>query len=182
MLMMPITVIKVRYESNLYRYKSFREAWLSIYRQDGVKGFFYGAAATGMRDAPFAGTYVMFYEGMKPALSRILLSTPLSSNSTGPSHSTVVNLSASVISGVTSTALTQPFDVLKTRIQLRPAEYRNSYLGFLKIAKEEGYRGFFIGLMPRVLRKSLSSAITWTVYEELAQFLMNRNAQAIQLK
>ncbi|KAJ3116684.1 hypothetical protein HDU96_009035 [Phlyctochytrium bullatum] len=168
LVMMPITVIKVRYESSLFRYNSLSHAIMSIWKEDGIKGFFYGAAATALRDAPFAGTYVMFYEILKPAYSAIILPTHLA---TVTEHSTLVNIASSVTAGVVSTAITQPFDVLKTRLQLKPAEYRNSVYGFLKIAREEGAHGFFIGLIPRVVRKSFSSAITWTVYEEVSRLL-----------
>jgi solute carrier family 25 protein 38 len=56
---------------------------------------------------------------------------------------------------------------VKTRIQLKPQEYKNMVFAFNKIFKAEGSRGFFAGMAPRVIRKSLSSAISWTVYEEI---------------
>jgi hypothetical protein len=36
------------------------------------------------------------------------------------------------------------------------------------VLKEEGLRGLFIGGGIRLMRKTLSSAVTWTIYEELA--------------
>ena len=54
---MPVTVIKVRYESDLYNYKSISSASRSIFAQEGLKGFFSGFGATAVRDAPYAGLY-----------------------------------------------------------------------------------------------------------------------------
>ncbi|KAG1244567.1 hypothetical protein G6F68_015397 [Rhizopus microsporus] len=64
-IMMPITVVKVRYESNLYNYTSLSQAFTSIIKTDGIRGLFAGYGATFIRDAPFAGIYLFFYEGFK---------------------------------------------------------------------------------------------------------------------
>ena len=64
-LFMPITVMKVRLESSQYQYKSIFDASRSIYKEDGPKGFFKGVVATALRDAPFAGIYVVVYEKLK---------------------------------------------------------------------------------------------------------------------
>lgn len=37
-IMMPVTVVKVRYESNIYNYQSMSEAFRSIVKYDGVRG------------------------------------------------------------------------------------------------------------------------------------------------
>jgi solute carrier family 25, member 38 len=62
LVLMPVTVIKVRYESDFYNYKSILSAARSIYSTEGLKGFFSGFGATAVRDAPYAGLYVLFYE------------------------------------------------------------------------------------------------------------------------
>lgn len=64
---MPITVLKVRFESTMYNYKSLGEAATHIYRSEGIRGLFSGCGATVMRDAPYAGLYVLFYEQSKLA-------------------------------------------------------------------------------------------------------------------
>jgi solute carrier family 25, member 38 len=60
--------------------------------------------------------------------------------------------------------------VIKTRIQLKPTEYQNLLHGTVKIWRDEGANGFFRGMVPRLLRKSMSSAISWTIYEEIVRF------------
>ena len=49
--LMPVTVIKIRYESSLYSYQSIWGAGSAIFRSEGFKGFFVGFGATTVRDA-----------------------------------------------------------------------------------------------------------------------------------
>jgi solute carrier family 25, member 38 len=52
-------------QSNFYNYKSLTDAFSSIVKNDGVRGLFAGYGATFIRDAPFAGIYLFFYEHCK---------------------------------------------------------------------------------------------------------------------
>ncbi|KAI2528948.1 solute carrier family 25 member 38 [Homo sapiens] len=63
--MSPITVIKTRYESGKYGYESIYAALRSIYHSEGHRGLFSGLTATLLRDAPFSGIYLMFYNQTK---------------------------------------------------------------------------------------------------------------------
>jgi solute carrier family 25, member 38 len=67
-ILMPITIIKVRFESTLYNYKSLLEASTDIFRKERLRGFFSGFGATALRDAPYAGLQVGLYEAMKSLL------------------------------------------------------------------------------------------------------------------
>jgi solute carrier family 25 protein 38 len=159
-LLMPATVLKVRYESRQYKYGSLVSACRSIYRQDGLRGFFRGLGATALRDAPHAGIYLFFYESLKGSC---LLFPP-----TPPG-----TLLAGGMAGLLATAATQPFDLAKTRVQLA-AGRENFIMVLVKTVKNEGFRGLFSGMGPRLIRKSLSSAVTWTVYEELFAYYKKR--------
>jgi solute carrier family 25, member 38 len=169
--LMPLTVIKVRFESNYYKYASVWAAAKGIQRADGFRGFFAGFGATALRDAPYAGTYVLTYELLKPRLGR-LLSSP-SRNGSGPttpmgaSVSGSVNFASATLAAGICSALSNPFDAVKTRIQLQPQKYKNLIHAASKMFAEEGFRSFFDGLALRMSRKALSSALAWTLYEEL---------------
>lgn len=82
----------------------------------------------------------------------------------------VVNLASGVVAGSAATAITQPFDLMKTRMQLDPSTYRNTWHTARHIFAEAGWRGFFDGLSLRLARKPLSSAISWAIYEEFVRF------------
>lgn len=171
-LMMPITVIKVRYESSFYSYKSIWGAGSAILKIEGIRGFFSGFGATAIRDAPYAGLYVLFYEQSKLRLSQIRELSPLAkiSNSRGgmkSSTSLFINCLSGVLAAGFATMITNPFDVVKTRLQLMPGKYSNMIIAGRRMVKEDGVRSLLDGLGLRMARKALSSALAWTIYEEL---------------
>ncbi|KAI8921004.1 mitochondrial carrier domain-containing protein [Powellomyces hirtus] len=170
MLMMPITVIKVRYESNMYRYTSVLAATRGIVREHGIRGLFAGSGATILRDAPHAGLYVFFYEHSKDILKAAF---PRSLNSSS-NNNTLIHTTSACVSGVAATVVTNPFDVVKTRMQLNPRENPSMPRTAWKIITEERASGFFAGMLPRLLRKTVSAAITWTIYEEVVRWAGDR--------
>lgn len=151
--LMPFVVAKTRFESTLfYNYKSLFHAFSNIWKHEGLRGFYYGYVPTFLRDVPYAGVYLFLYETCKKNIKI---------------ESQVINNSISaIISGFLSTVFTQPFDVIRVRIQLRKSDYKNTPTAFIKILRESGVKGFFAGIGPRLLKKTLGSFITWTVYEE----------------
>jgi len=174
--MTPITVLKVRFESSLYAYTSLSSAIKHIFQTSGPRGFFAGFGATAIRDAPYAGLYVLFYEEAKRRLSTFSTKTPsLLSNSNGAAsvremgttRAAPINFLSGVLAAVLATTITNPFDAVKTRIQLMPERYGNMALTGVRMVREEGVRSLFGGLGLRMGRKALSSALAWTLYEEL---------------
>lgn len=167
-IMMPITVIKVRYESNLYSYKSLLDAGSAILKHEGMKGFFAGFGATAIRDAPYAGLYVVFYEQSKRRLSQLkAVTTSLEEMKT--TSSVPINFLSGVLAAGFATAITNPFDAVKTRLQLMPGKYANMVQASRQMVREEGARSLFDGLGLRMGRKAISSALAWTLYEELVR-------------
>ena len=170
LIMMPVTVLKVRFESNLYSYNSLFSASKDIMRTEGIRGFFAGFGATAVRDAPYAGLYILFYEQSKRRLSHLASRIEESSGSTktlSSSTSAGINFISGVAAAGLGTTITNPFDAIKTRIQLMPDRYTNLVHAAKKIVTEEGVRSLFDGLGIRIARKAISSALAWTVYEEL---------------
>ncbi|KAI9722788.1 MAG: hypothetical protein M1828_004484 [Chrysothrix sp. TS-e1954] len=171
-IMMPITVLKVRFESSYYAsYGSLGlfGAARDLGAKEGIRGFFAGFGATAVRDAPYAGLYVVFYEAAKSRLGA-LASARVDPTATGGltgATSAMVNLSSGALAASAATAITNPPDAVKTRLQLMPARYGNSMRAVRMMWREEGVRCFFDGLGLRMARKAVSSALAWTVYEEV---------------
>jgi solute carrier family 25 protein 38 len=90
---MPITVLKVRFESQGYRhYGAMLQGVQDIVRMEGVRGLFRGFLVTSIRDVPHAGLYLSAYELCKEAFGPRLhsvLGTRLLSGTSLINHSYV---------------------------------------------------------------------------------------------
>ncbi|KAL8790605.1 MAG: hypothetical protein Q9195_006285 [Heterodermia aff. obscurata] len=173
-IMTPVTVIKVRYESSLYSYKSIMNAASSISSTEGIRGFFSGFGATALRDAPYAGLYVLFYEQSKSRLSKLQKPSFVEEVSTANSDmsggvAAAVNFGSGVVAACLAATITNPFDAMKTRMQLLPERYRTMVKAGPRMVREGGLASLFDGLGLRIGRKAISSALTWTLYEELVR-------------
>lgn len=156
--LLPVTVIKTRYESGIYSYNSLSEALVKIYKSEGRKGLFSGLIPTLGRDAPFSGIYLMFYTQAK----KLIPSSVQDHVSRAP-----INFSCGIMAGTLAAAVTQPADVIKTKMQLYPKNYNSVATTVNLIYKENGLVGFFSGMVPRMMRRTLMSAMAWTVYEQV---------------
>ncbi|XP_034180661.1 mitochondrial glycine transporter isoform X1 [Osmia lignaria lignaria] len=160
-LLIPITVVKTRFESDIYKYNSVGEALKLIYQQEGVRGLSRGLVPTLLRDAPFSGLYLMFYTQLK---SIAIEADSLCDKSLVPVH-----FSCGILAGIFASIITQPADVIKTKIQLYPNEFNGVRNSVLRIYEKYGVLGYFKGIVPRMLRRTLVTAMAWTVYEEVTK-------------
>ncbi|KAI0773683.1 solute carrier family 25 member 38 [Fomes fomentarius] len=162
----PFSVIKARYESSYYSYSSLPQAVLGLLRS-GPSEVFRGAVASSLRDAPYAGIFVVFYEHIKSMMSSAVSSAPNATVIAVPfSLSTAVNSASAATAGALATLATQPFDVLKTKMQVRSeTKYRGVLSTVRAVWQQRGVAGFFAGATLRMSRKIFSSAIGWAVYE-----------------
>ncbi|XP_025153784.1 mitochondrial glycine transporter isoform X3 [Harpegnathos saltator] len=157
-LLIPITVVKTRFESDVYRYNSISEALKLIYRQEGIRGLSSGLVPTLLRDAPYSGLYLMFYNQLK----KMTADTEKKSNKLIPVH-----FCCGIVAGLMASMVTQPADVIKTKMQLYPNEFNSIYHATLFVYKKYGILGYFKGVVPRMLRRTLMTAMAWTVYEQV---------------
>ncbi|XP_053980438.1 mitochondrial glycine transporter-like isoform X1 [Hylaeus volcanicus] len=160
-LVIPITVVKTRFESDVYKYNSIREALKLIYKQEGVRGLSSGLVPTLLRDAPFSGLYLMFYTQLK----NIVAETDLP----GDKSSAPVHFSCGILAGIFASIVTQPADVIKTKMQLYPNEFTGVRSAIFRVYEKYGMFGYFKGIVPRMLRRTLVTAMAWTVYEEVTK-------------
>ncbi|KAI0723624.1 solute carrier family 25 member 38 [Earliella scabrosa] len=169
LLLNPVSVIKARYESSYYSYGSLPQAFIGLIRS-GPSEIFRGAIASSLRDAPYAGIFVVFYEQIKSTMSSAVSSAPNSPVVAAVpfSVSAAVNSASAATAGALATLATQPFDVLKTKMQVRSeTKYRGVLSTIRAVWQQSGVAGFFVGSTLRMSRKVFSSAIGWAVYEGL---------------
>ncbi|KAG6332738.1 hypothetical protein ID866_6354 [Astraeus odoratus] len=164
-LLNPFSVVKARFESELYSYKSLTGSLASMVRM-GPSELMRGFVASSLRDAPYAGLFVVVYEAVKRE------TTLLAPNV----HATTIHGLSAASAGAIATLATHPFDVIKTKMQVRSEErYRGFLSTTLRIWQQRGIPGFFDGTSLRVSRKILSSVIGWVVFEGVLLFIHNTN-------
>merc|ERR1719369_1644346 len=105
--MIPFTVVKTRFESDRFHYRGVLSAVSSILRSEGARGLSRGLLPTLVRDVPFSGLYLAFYEALKSC-----------SSSCFPSNSSSSHLLSGLGAGFLASLITQPADVVKTAMQL----------------------------------------------------------------
>jgi len=155
-IMIPFTVIKTRFESPNFHYSSTISALRQILRKEGLRGLTRGLGATLVRDVPFSGLYLMFYEHLKSV-------TP---DDVKQTHGSSAHFVCGMTAGVLASLVTQPADVIKTRLQLSP-DTKSVATVIGQIYRQQGLVGFTSGLVPRSLRRTLMAALAWTIYEKM---------------
>jgi len=155
--MIPFTVIKTRFESQHYSYRSVVGALRSILAAEGFRGLTRGLVPTLARDVPFSGLYLMFYEHLKAV-------TPRDMKANQPSS---VHFLCGMMAGVLASLVTQPADVIKTELQLTRGQGGRVLTTAADILHKQGLSGFTTGFVPRALRRTMMAALAWTVYEKM---------------
>ncbi|KAF9242955.1 solute carrier family 25 member 38 [Melanogaster broomeanus] len=156
-LLNPFSVLKARFESELYGYKSLSGSLLSIARM-GPSELMRGFVASSLRDAPYSGLFVVIYEAVKRESSN--------------AYATSIHSFSAASAGAIATIATHPFDVIKTKMQVRSeARYRGFVSTVSRTWQQRGVAGFFDGASLRMSRKILSSVIGWAIFEGMLLFL-----------
>lgn len=167
LLLNPFSLVKARFESELYSYKSLTGSLMSVVRM-GPSELMRGFVASSLRDAPYAGLFVVVYEGLKRE------ATFLAPNV----YATTIHSVSAASAGAIATMATHPFDVIKTKMQVRSEE---RFRGFISTAQriwqQRGVVGFFDGASLRMSRKILSSVIGWAVFEGVLLLIHKSNQE-----
>lgn len=166
--MLPTTVIKVRYESGRFQYPSLAYALKNAYLNSNG---WVGIVPTVLRDSLFSGIYYMCY---------IKLKADRSNDKTGMSvkQDHLINFRNGIISGFVASFVTNPIDVVKTNIQIEVNNKERISMRQVMIKLKNqpgGYLRFFDGLAPRSVRRTLIAASTWTFYELVIGLVNYRN-------
>jgi len=77
---------------------------------------------------------------------------------------------SSIFGAMLSSLLTNPFDVIKTRIQVNDPNskpYEGVVNSFFRIKKEEGFKSLYLGYKPRLMWLSMQSTLSMVIYEKM---------------
>jgi len=176
----PLEIVKIRMQmqgetQKIFQDKGFRVprglglhpmTFTEIFNGLGTKGLYKGAAACLMRDIPFGAIYFPAYAAcMDYFVNR--------EGSKGASSSNI--LLSGTLAAIPASLLTNPMDLVKTRLQVayRPGEEVYAGIGdcFRRVHEKEGIAAFFKGSFPRVARIAPQFGLSLFAYEKLSQLI-----------
>jgi len=154
------------YWSNISNPFSTLRSVTYIAKTEGLLSLYSGVLPTLVRDAPFSGIFFAVYTKTKGFLEE--QKNELAGKILPHSSKTFFS---GLFAGAIATLITHPADVLKTRLQIRSsngsfADGRVLLLELNNLLREEGIRGLFVGVFARVVKRALSSALTWSLFEK----------------
>lgn len=158
------TRLMTQSEFTPYFYWNSLHAFRSIYQHEGISGLYkgLGPAALGLIHV---AVHFPLYEKAKALQKR----NPNDPNETLQVHQI---LFASTGSKVIASVATYPHEILRTRFQNQttsPPKYRNIPQAVQLIFKEEGFKGFYRGLLTTIMRVVPASAVTLITYEKVLE-------------
>mmetsp|Transcript_12923 Transcript_12923/g.18572 ORF Transcript_12923/g.18572 Transcript_12923/m.18572 type:complete len:340 (-) Transcript_12923:133-1152(-) len=155
-------------------YQSTTHALKVIYQTEGLHGLYSGTFPTMLRDVPFTALQFMFFERMKTVYKRIRKDLPLTAVELG-----LIGFAA----GGASAFITNPFDVVKTRMQTQASGserlYNSTWHCLRTTVKEEGAMALLRGAVARVMWLAPASALSLSVYEQASSFLRKWRVQQL---
>lgn len=150
----PVEVIRTRLMAEPSRYRSTRHAVVSLARDEGLGGLSKGLVPHMLRGAAVTASQLAFYDESKHRLKAHV----------GMQEGIPLRFAAAMVSGVATTTMSSPFDVIKTQVMARGGSVIEVTR---RIASEEGMSGFFRGWLPNYARLGPHTVIVFIVYEQV---------------
>jgi len=175
MIITPTDVVKQRLQ--LGRYSGIADCVVSMWRHEGPLAFYRSLPTTLIAECPFHGVLVASNESLKVLLG-LEKRGDVQSDSRVP---VAMHFVSTGLSGMFAAVVTQPLDVVKTRLQTQSVaagaegEVVVRYSGMVSTARliwrEEGVAGLFRGTVPRLVFAAPSAAMCWGTYEVMKRLL-----------
>ncbi|KAJ2158191.1 Mitochondrial succinate-fumarate transporter [Coemansia sp. RSA 552] len=184
----PMDVIKIRLQAQRHstvdpmdvpKYRNAMHAAYTIVKEEGPMTLYRGVTLTALRQATNQAVNFTAYQEFKRIAQQMQGLDEL------PSYQ---HLILGGVSGAMGPISNAPIDTIKTRIQKSTSvRGERGWTRFItvtrEIAQKEGYKAFYRGLTPRVLRVAPGQAITFMVYEKVKSWmdLWNSRSQTMRL-
>ncbi|XP_061454262.1 brain mitochondrial carrier protein 1 isoform X3 [Rhineura floridana] len=130
-------------------------ALFRISREEGILALYSGIAPALLRQASYGTIKIGIYQSLKRLFVDRLEDETL-----------LINVICGVVSGVISSAIANPTDVLKIRMQAQGSLFQGGMIGsFIDIYQQEGTRGLWRGVVPTAQRAAIVVGVELPVYD-----------------
>lgn len=173
-LVSPLELIRTKMQSQKLSYAEITQALKTVVRYSGISGLWMGLSSTLLRDVPFSAIYWLNYETIKKFFYT-------------SQQTFTFNLAAGAVAGSIAAFFTIPFDVVKTHRQIemgekeiysdKPSRSSNSWSIIQRIYHQNGLKGLFTGLTPRLVKVAPACAIMIATFEHGKRFFQSYNAR-----
>jgi len=150
------------------KYNGFIDCAKKIVSRHGFLGLYQGFGATLLRDIPANAAYFGFYEFFRRSMVN-----PGQTVGELPVHKVLIS---GGLAGMLYWISTYPVDVVKSSIQADKTskserKYKGTMDAFSQIYKSQGFKGFWKGFTPCMVRAFPANAVCFLAYEQTRKFI-----------
>ncbi|KAB0342551.1 hypothetical protein FD754_019477 [Muntiacus muntjak] len=144
------------------RYRGMLHALVRIGREEGLKALYSGIAPAMLRQASYGTIKIGTYQSLK----RLFVERP-------EDETLLINVVCGILSGVISSSIANPTDVLKIRMQAQSSTLQGGMIGnFINIYQQEGTRGLWKGVSLTAQRAAIVVGVELPVYDVTKKHLI----------
>ncbi|XP_061902504.1 kidney mitochondrial carrier protein 1-like [Entelurus aequoreus] len=148
------------------RYRGMFHALFKIGKEEGIRALYSGISPALLRQASYGTIKIGTYNSLK----RFFVTHP-------EDETMVINVFCGVVSGVLSSSLANPTDVLKIRMQAQGSLLQGSMMSnFINIYQTEGTKGLWRGVIPTAQRAAIVVGVELPVYDITKKHLLRSGA------
>ncbi|CAO3588918.1 unnamed protein product [Absidia cylindrospora] len=177
----PFDLLRTRFavQGETKHYTGIFQAMKTIYGAEGMHGFYPGIRPALVQIMPYMGLLFASYDGLAMAFKKMR-----DENIVSPHYKATHDMLSGALSGIFSKTAVYPIDVVRKRLQVQGPYLTNYVIQSTKyqsdswwqcmklIAKQEGVKSLYKGLIPSLIKVAPANAVTFLVFEETKKFLV----------
>ncbi|KAH8435232.1 uncharacterized protein LDX57_012862 [Aspergillus melleus] len=150
------------------RYRSTAHGIGSIVSREGLPGLYRGVVPVTLKQSANAMVRFTSYNFILNQLTAVMIGEGTQQGW----RKSMITVVAGALAGVVTVYVTMPFDTIKTRLQAGDArqQYTGSVDCLRSVVVKEGVSALWRGTTPRLVRLSVSGALSFSIYEFVLQW------------
>lgn len=164
------TRLQIQEGSKNLKYNGFVNCGLQIYKQEGLYALYSGISPAILRQSVYGTLKFGSYYTLKNIIAKQIYP-----NDHEIVENMYVNVACAALAGASSSAIANPTDVLKVRMQVHGKGSRQLplYKSFYEIFVTEGVRGLYRGVVQTSQRAATIAAVELPIYDYCKHKLIN---------